>query len=296
MLKINEDINNISGSLNTILENHTEMTMKALRYFACQEKIKLKKENSLIIDSFSCSRCDSRYIIHSLKQSKTHSLENKNEKILKLEHFHEEFHKVIKHLFEEYFKENVISIQSFDQFSLIKQNFFSFLTELIIEAEGFEKRFDGLTTFYNKKYFLQEVKLRGDRTDYTIVMADIDFFKKINDTYGHQAGDFILVELAELYKKELRKNDLLGRYGGEEFIFLLKGSVNQTQQVIERVRTVIENKVFKYEGHDLKITSSFGLCDNSNATYSLPILIKKADLSLYKSKNNGRNQLTVHSN
>lgn len=290
---INNNINknkNISFYLNKIQEDHNEMTMEFLKIFCCRlEDFNLQD----YLNTFSYGNCDSRYTIFSLQKSTSHSIEDKERKLKKLEILHKNFHTQMKKLLNYYNKNNEISEYIFNEFANTKKSFNSFLTELIIEAEGFEKRFDGLTNFFNKKYFFEEVSIRSSRVDYTIVMADIDHFKKINDTYGHHAGDFILSELASLYKEFLRKDDILGRYGGEEFIFFLHGNLNSSINVIERMRSIIEKKEFNYEGKKIRITSSFGLCENY-ASLPLQALIKKADKALYKSKENGRNLISVH--
>lgn len=281
---------NMSFYLKQIQEHQAEMTMDLLKLFCCKEiDLNFKELNT----KYSYGNSDSRYILHSLEKSSIHSIEDKKTKFIKLENLQKNYHNQIKKMLNDFQRKNVISSKVFDSFSLSKRDFTSFLTELIIEAEGFEKRFDGLTNFFNKKYFLEEVTNRSSRVDFTIVMADIDHFKGINDTYGHHAGDFILSELASLYKQHLRKDDILGRYGGEEFIFFLHGGLASSINVIERMRHMIEETNFNYEGKILKITSSFGLCENYNS-HSLSSLIKKADLALYKSKKNGRNMLSVH--
>ncbi len=285
-----EIIKNMSFYLKEIQEHQTEMTMDLLKLFCCKEiDLDFKELNN----KYSYGNSDSRYILHSLERSNIHSIEDKKEKFVKLEKLQKDYHNQIKKMLNDFQKKNVISSKVFDNFSLSKRNFTGFLTELIIEAEGFEKRFDGLTNFFNKKYFLEEVNNRSSRIDYTIVMADIDHFKSINDTHGHHAGDFILSELADLYKTHLRKDDILGRYGGEEFIFFLHGGIASSVNVIERMRHMIEEKEFLYEGKVLKITSSFGLCENFGS-HTLSTLIKKADSALYKSKKNGRNMLSIY--
>lgn len=281
---------NMSFYLKQIQEHQAEMTMDLLKLFCCKEMdLDFKELNN----KYSYGNSDSRYILHSLEKSSIHSIEDKKIKFIKLENLQKNYHNQIKKMLKDFQKKNLISSKVFDSFSLSKRNFTSFLTELIIEAEGFEKRFDGLTNFFNKKYFLEEVSNRSSRIEFTIVMADIDHFKNINDTYGHHAGDFILSELANLYKQHLRKDDILGRYGGEEFIFFLHGGLASSVNVIERMRHMIEEAEFNYEGKILKITSSFGLCESYNS-HNLSSLIKKADLALYKSKKNGRNMISVH--
>lgn len=153
-----------------------------------------------------------------------------------------------------------------------------------------ELQFDGLTNVYNRKYFIEKLErdfssLRD--TDYSIVMVDIDYFKSVNDDYGHQCGDTVLVGLAELLKENLRSLDMVARYGGEEFIMFLLTDEKNAFKVIESIREKISTKEFG-EKH-LKITSSFGIAQYKGDS-SIAEIIARADKALYMSKENGRNQ------
>ncbi|MBE0451500.1 MAG: GGDEF domain-containing protein [Clostridia bacterium] len=129
---------------------------------------------------------------------------------------------------------------------------------------------------------------------YSAVMCDIDLFKKVNDTYGHDAGDEVIKHLASTLLQNIRPNDAVFRMGGEEFLMLLK---NVDSELIIRkindIRRTIEENAIKYDGNDIKITASFGLCDTS-MTNSLSELIKLSDKALYYSKNSGRNRATIY--
>ncbi|MFK5892992.1 MAG: GGDEF domain-containing protein [Pseudomonadota bacterium] len=129
----------------------------------------------------------------------------------------------------------------------------------------------------------------------SLVMLDIDFFKKVNDNYGHQAGDYVLKQTAAILLKHKRKYDLLGRYGGEEFILLLKDlSTEKSVQVSQRICQAIEAAEFIYNGKKIPITISLGVCsmppgDIMDLTNSIFV----ADKLLYKAKENGRNRVEV---
>ena len=125
-------------------------------------------------------------------------------------------------------------------------------------------------------------------------MLDIDHFKKINDTYGHQAGDEVLKNLSLHLKANLRDTDILARFGGEEFIILLA----QTEEnpgfiVAERLRDSIENMTTIFEDKEIRITISIGLAF-SKYFDSLNAIIQGADDALYQSKENGRNRVTIY--
>jgi diguanylate cyclase (GGDEF)-like protein len=156
---------------------------------------------------------------------------------------------------------------------------------------------DGLTRIYNKKFVMDKLKYEIDRAmryqrPLSLIMIDIDHFKKINDTYGHVAGDFVLKETSALYMQYLRKADILGRYGGEEFIIILpECHIQQAIQTAEKIRSKIAESVFRYETTDIKVTVSLGISANAHDAADPNFLIKTADRALYIAKMNGRNQI-----
>ncbi len=158
---------------------------------------------------------------------------------------------------------------------------------------------DKLTGVYQRRFIehqLKRVLVEANRNHslLSIVMADIDHFKNVNDLYGHRKGDEILRKIGDILKTHVRKGDMVGRYGGEEFIVLLpKTGEMDAYNVCEKLRTSIDAK--KLLGEDQTLTLSFGV-----STYPLhgsleSELIEKADKALYESKNNGRNQTTLWS-
>lgn len=129
-----------------------------------------------------------------------------------------------------------------------------------------------------------------------VLMFDIDFFKKFNDTYGHDCGDFVLISVANLIKKSLRERDVASRYGGEEFVVMLsETNKDEAFLVAERIRSTIDKYDFRYNGEHLHVTISggvsvFDIIDNPVS--SPKNLVNQADMGLYMSKRNGRNQIT----
>ncbi|MDA0788729.1 MAG: GGDEF domain-containing protein [Proteobacteria bacterium] len=160
---------------------------------------------------------------------------------------------------------------------------------------------DGLTRIYNKRYFSESLDKefeynRRNEVGLAIILLDIDYFKQINDTWGHPAGDFILKHMAQLIEEKARGYDVFARYGGEEFAFMLRGApLPAAVQLAERVRTTIEQQVFVYDGVELKITISAGVVwwGGDDAYASPDELIEACDRFLYKAKERGRNQV-VH--
>lgn len=129
-----------------------------------------------------------------------------------------------------------------------------------------------------------------------VLMFDIDFFKKFNDTYGHECGDFVLIGVANLIKKSLRESDVASRYGGEEFTAMLANTgVDEAMLVAERIRAAVDEHDFVFNEQHLHVTISVGVSvfdAEKNLVNSPSELVNQADQGLYASKNNGRNRVT----
>ena len=128
-----------------------------------------------------------------------------------------------------------------------------------------------------------------------MLMVDVDFFKKINDQYGHGAGDVVLKELGVTLKEITRSSDLVGRIGGEEFLFCMFGAtLEEATFFTERVHNALRDKAFDYEGKSFYITASIGVAHMSpDSVAPLQTLLHRADKALYQAKNAGRNQTVV---
>ena len=126
------------------------------------------------------------------------------------------------------------------------------------------------------------------------MIFDLDHFKKINDTYSHQAGDSVLEKTAHIIQSKLiRNDDYFARYGGEEFVILLFGStIQQAEEIGERIRATIEKNEFAFDGQQLPVTISIGIASQEKEMKSFDELFAKADSALYASKNSGRNRVT----
>jgi diguanylate cyclase (GGDEF)-like protein len=163
---------------------------------------------------------------------------------------------------------------------------------------------DMMTHLKLKYYFYSRLSTTLDRAvdkkqKISVLMFDIDFFKKFNDTYGHECGDFVLISVAELIKKSLRDTDIACRYGGEEFTVLLTNTgKKEALMVAERIRTTIENNDFVYEDKHFKVTISGGVSvfdGSKHAMISPNAFVNQADKALYVSKNKGRNRVSFYS-
>lgn len=166
------------------------------------------------------------------------------------------------------------------------------------QASYDRSQIDGLTQIYNKRAFLDKISETFKRAKIMdiplcLVVFDLDKFKSVNDTYGHRAGDFVLSELSKLIKKQLRPGDFFARYGGEEFTLLLGGTDIKTAiDVADRIRDLVEKHVFEFEGTELPVTVSMGVSTITEKINNWEELFELGDQALYKSKENGRNQVT----
>lgn len=160
-------------------------------------------------------------------------------------------------------------------------------------------RVDRLTLLYNRGFweesFVKEFKRQQRaQTSSCLLMFDIDHFKKINDKYGHQAGDAALRFVAKLIKSALRETDVAGRYGGEEFaVTLIDTDISGAKLFAERFRLEVERSVIKYEGLQIKMTISLGIAAFDKGYANHQQWIEAADKALYLSKQSGRNTINV---
>lgn len=161
-------------------------------------------------------------------------------------------------------------------------------------------RVDGLTGLFNRRYWqerfdeMHKLCVRRDNPS-TALMLDIDHFKRVNDTYGHQAGDKVIKMLAALIKRCVRETDLAGRYGGEEFAIILNDStVDDAKAVAERIRQFAQRLVVEHEGESINFTVSLGLAQFSPDFKEPMAWLECADQALYQAKENGRNQYCIY--
>ena len=122
-------------------------------------------------------------------------------------------------------------------------------------------------------------------------MIDIDNFKKVNDIYGHIAGDKVLKEVSNVIRKSISNEDILGRYGGEEFIAIIKDEINNYKDIIERIRRNIEELNINVNNKLIKVTSSIGVKNFNLNKMTLEENISLADKSLYEAKSSGKNRV-----
>ncbi len=168
-----------------------------------------------------------------------------------------------------------------------------------LAAEYFRvlSRTDPLTGLLNRRAFMDLLKGQSvgeDRepSENALLILDLDHFKKVNDEFGHDAGDSVLRQLAQLFEANLRSDDIIARLGGEEFaIALSRGSPRETRQVAQRLRQAVETHAFHFHGRDIRLTVSIGLVLYTY-TDNIDDAMRKADLLTYQSKKDGRNRIS----
>ncbi len=177
-------------------------------------------------------------------------------------------------------------IQMYNQEQQLKEHNITLKKQLIT---------DQLTKLYNRKHFDETIEKEIQRakrynTALSIIVADIDFFKKVNDNYGHIAGDNILSEFASIIKNNIRATDMAFRYGGEEFVILLPNTTSQEAKLLaKKLRKILKEHTFT---NPKQITCSFGISEYKDKD-TKETLFKKADEALYYVKNNGRDNIAI---
>jgi diguanylate cyclase (GGDEF)-like protein len=184
----------------------------------------------------------------------------------------------------------IISVALADRFNqLVNQNLE--LNSIVIT--------DTLTKIKNRRYFFERTKellssLKRKNEDYSLIMIDIDYFKKINDTYGHASGDKTLVTFTKYISSFLRDEDLFARIGGEEFILLTRANQTEAIQLSTRLKNATQDLKVSSDKGDISFTISMGICSFNNEELNVDELLKKADEALYEAKESGRNCIKSH--
>ncbi|WP_455756963.1 GGDEF domain-containing protein [Sulfurimonas sp.] len=153
---------------------------------------------------------------------------------------------------------------------------------------------DPMTNIFNRRYLLEIADVyiktsKREKTDLCVVMLDIDHFKNINDTYGHDVGDKVIIACADIVKQNIRETDIFARFGGEEFVILLPNTnIDGAFDLCDKIRMLIEANILE---NDVSVTVSMGITKYNDKSEDIDALIKKADLGLYEAKETGRNQV-----
>jgi diguanylate cyclase (GGDEF)-like protein len=159
--------------------------------------------------------------------------------------------------------------------------------------------YDTLTGIFSRGHFTQITTsalsyCKNAQQPLSLIMFDLDFFKKVNDSYGHACGDWVLKEVVRVCKATGRTNDIFARVGGEEFCLVLPScQLNAAIERAETCRAAIESINTSATGHNFSVSASFGVTDAKHSGYTLDNLLANADLAAYQAKHNGRNKVSV---
>lgn len=248
-------------------------------YKDCREPFILKAEE--ITDDFSKTR-DIRSVVCVPLNGK-----EKHMGIIYLEHYRDDYFTVEA---KRYLNTLAIAIR----LSLENAQLYAKLEEMAL--------IDGLTGLYNRMFFNKEVNncmedYKKFGLPFVLTMLDIDHFKKVNDNYGHLCGDMVLKEMAELIRLGIRKDDIVCRYGGEEFAIIFRNTKDMggIKQRLEELRKRMEENIAICDGHEIKVTCSFGVvaCSLVEKSGTIDEVVKRADEALYEAKRSGRNRICI---
>lgn len=179
----------------------------------------------------------------------------------------------------------------------------AYIVKYLIKSRDFEQQYmlattDGLTELYNHRYFQEQIRMQVEQSkrysnNFSLIIIDIDFFKKFNDTFGHQSGDAVLRQVAQTLKKNVRATDIVCRYGGEEMSIILPNTTkDEAFATAQKICNRVAEKTFKLTGNnETHVTISLGVSTFPFDGDTAPKIIEAADKRLYNAKNNGRNQV-----
>lgn len=179
----------------------------------------------------------------------------------------------------------------------------AYIVKYLIKSRDFEQQYmlattDGLTELYNHRYFQEQIRMQVEQSkrysnNFSLIIIDIDFFKKFNDTFGHQSGDAVLRQVAQTLKKNVRATDIVCRYGGEEMSIILPNTTkDEAFATAQKICNRVAERTFKLTGNnETHVTISLGVSTFPFDGDTAPKIIEAADKKLYNAKNNGRNQV-----
>ena len=179
----------------------------------------------------------------------------------------------------------------------------AYIGKYLVKSRDFEQQYklattDGLTELYNHRYFQEQIRMQVEQakrysTNFSLIIIDIDFFKKFNDTFGHQSGDAVLRQVAQTLKKNVRSTDIVCRYGGEEMSIILPNTIkDEAHTTAQKICNRVAEKKFKLIGDkETGVTISLGVATFPFDGDTAQKIIEAADKKLYEAKNNGRNQV-----
>ncbi len=248
--------------------------------------------------NLGCNECCFLDLYYSINDE----ILRKHDVFIKIENTHKSLHEIANRLIEKHEINQPITSEEYDLFIAIELEFMKELDIIYSFIKEAHHSMDKLTNLPNKSFMLSTLKreyalLKREKIESSLVFADIDFFKRINDKYGHLIGDKVLNKISMMLITNLREYDIASRFGGEEFlIFLHHISPAMAKTVAERIRQNISDMDFNLSDHNINhITCSFGI-SSFTLDFSLKQNIVNSDTALYLAKEKGRNRVEVYNN
>ena len=158
------------------------------------------------------------------------------------------------------------------------------------------RQYDEMTQLYNRRYgdknlLKMKAQMQISGIKYCVAIGDIDFFKKVNDNYGHEAGDEVLIHVARVLKEQLLANGFVCRWGGEEFLIVIEShTIEQAEHILQSILDTLRNQTITYQEQQIRVTMSMGLV-SVKAEDEIDDILRCADQKLYEAKENGRDQI-----
>lgn len=288
-----KELESLSESLEIAISTHLRWLSKVNHALVCDEVETL----SLCPDSEPYKQCQFGQWVYKVT----------NEALLQEPHFielkalHKAMHMKVCKLTSELGSTQRVTDQSYQRFIALQSEFFNVLQTMRMASMESLGNIDFLTSLPNRRAFDQVLYFEKNRLarhgqSASIAIVDIDYFKQVNDNYGHDAGDRVLVQISEIFLANVRVYDTVARFGGEEFVFYMpQTTIDEASRLLERIRKQIEISKFGInEEITVHITCSIGLCSFDREIQPADALIK-ADASLYKAKRSGRNKIVISS-
>lgn len=280
------ELKTLTNSLLDATANHLRWLSSVNYALVCRDK----ESQHICLDNTPYKKCQfGQWYYH---ESKT--ILDSNAEFQTLETTHKEMHLKVCDLIDTISQSKKVTDESYAEFAALQLDFFEILQSITTGGLKSLGNIDFLTDLPNRREFSKIFKQESNRISRSnakssIVMADIDFFKKINDCHGHKCGDMVLIQLANLFRESIREYDTVARFGGEEFVLCLpETDIQEAEKIIENIRKKIESKEFSTPTGPVKITCSFGIaCCDGNTSHNLALA--RADAALYDAKNMGRN-------
>lgn len=282
------EIENIIFKTKQLIDEHSFFYNNLLKKIIC--KLQIKEIN--INEYLDLKNCPFDNFIKSFPNI---NIEEIFEELLKT---HNNFHKLLNEMLINYVNQKTIQEELFDNLYIKHKELINLLDNIISKYTFRKNQLDKLTLAWNREIFLEFIEkeyfsMKRYEGNFSLVYFDIDFFKKINDTYFHDFGDFILKELISFIKENLRKYDSICRWGGDEFLILLpKTSLEEANDIIYRIKVKIDKKSFILGTNNVNITCSFGIVE-ATLKESIQDTINRADKLLYKAKKLGKNRIEI---